>query len=421
MRQPLIRLRTLGSVELRSPDNRVLDAVLAQPKRVALLIYLAAARPTGFHRRDRLLALFWPELDESRARDALNQALRFLRQSLGSDVLTTRGADEVGVDAERVWCDAVAFRAAVDRGQPAEALELYHGDFLDGFFAEEASGFAEWVEGERAALRELGARGARQLAEQHDGQGAHTVAVGWGRKAVDLAPDDERAFRRLLGLLERAGDRAGAMQAYDDFAHRLRAEYGAVPAAETRAIIDRMRQASGMPAVAVDTPPEARVLSPDILPVRRNLEPVGTESLGAGASLANGRYIIESVLGVGGMATVYLARDVRHERRVAVKILQPQIAAATGTKGLLREIRIAASLQHPHIVPLFDSGESNGQVFYVMPYIAGESLRERLHRDRTMSVDAALRIARDIADALAHAHRRGIVHRDIKPDNVLLS
>src|SRR5687767_10825341 len=138
-RRRLIRLSTLGSVDLRAPEDRVLDAVLAQPKRVALLVYLAAARPTGFHRRDRLLALFWPELDESRARDALNQALRFLRQSLGSDVLTTRGADEVGVDAERVWCDAVAFRAAVDRGQPAEALELYHGDFLDGFFAEEAS------------------------------------------------------------------------------------------------------------------------------------------------------------------------------------------------------------------------------------------------------------------------------------------
>ena len=222
----MIRLRTLGSVELRAPDNRVLDAVLAQPKRVALLVYLAAARPAGFSStRSSARAFLAGARRATRARCA-EPGASFLTPSLGPDVLTTRGTDEVGVDAERVWCDAVAFRTAVDRGQPAEALELYHGDFLDGFFAEEASGFAEWVEGERAALRELGARGARQLAELHDGQGAHTVAVGWGRKAAELAPDDERAFRRLLGLLERAGDRAGAMQAYDDFAHRLRAEYG---------------------------------------------------------------------------------------------------------------------------------------------------------------------------------------------------
>jgi len=151
-------------VELRAPDNRVLDAVLAQPKRVALLVYLATARPVGFHRRDRLVALFWPELDDARARDALSQALRFLRQSLGSEVIVTRGADEIGVDAAQLWCDATAFRAAIDSGQPGDAVRLYDGDFLDGFFAEEASGFTEWVEAERASLREVAARGARKLA-----------------------------------------------------------------------------------------------------------------------------------------------------------------------------------------------------------------------------------------------------------------
>jgi serine/threonine protein kinase/DNA-binding SARP family transcriptional activator len=438
----VIRLSTLGAVDLRAPDERALDGVLAQPKRVALLVYLAAARPAGFHRRDRLIALFWPELDDARARDALSQALRFLRQALGAKAILTRGVDEVGIDHGVVWCDAVAFRTALEEGRPVDALGLYRGDFLDGVFVEEAGGFEDWIESERAALRELAARGARQLAEQHDSHGAHTIAVGWGRRAVELAPDDERAFRRLLGLLERAGDRSGALQAYDDFARRLRSEYGADPAAETTALADAIRRASRMPvpapsAVAVRPPdvqpaareaPPARDASLDVPPISRDqwaeVERRLRESvdvLSVGSSLADGRYVIEGVLGSGGMATVYLAHDVRHERRVAVKVLRPEIASAVGTNGLLREIRIAASLQDPHIVPLFDSGESDGHVFYVMPHIAGESLRARLKREPIVPVDVALRIARDVADALAHAHRRGIVHRDIKPDNILLS
>jgi serine/threonine protein kinase/DNA-binding SARP family transcriptional activator/tetratricopeptide (TPR) repeat protein len=422
-RPSLVRLSTLGSVDLRAPDDRVLGGVLSQPKRVALLIYLAVARPAGFHRRDRLVALFWPELDDTRARDALNQALRFLRQALGSEMVLTRGGDEVGIDAAHLWCDAVAFRDAIGDHRALEALQLYRGDFLDGVFVEDAAAFEEWAESERAGLREMAAHGARQLAEHHDGEGAHTVAVGWGRRAVELAPDDERAFRRLLGLLGRAGDRAGALQAYDSFARRLRVEYGAEPAAETQAMVDAIRRGQHSPTVAVATPPEPELLSPSVPQAtpRAPVEAGAGAPLEVGSSLSNGHYVIEGVLGAGGMATVYLARDVRHDRRVAVKVLHPEIAAAVGTAGLLREIRIAANLQHPHIVPLFDSGDSDGHVFYVMPCVAGESLRARMHREPVLPLEMALRIARDVADALAYAHRRGIVHRDIKPDNILLS
>ena len=410
-------------MELRAPDNRVLDAVLAQPERVALLVYLAVARPVGFHRRDRLLALFWPELDDATARDALSEALHFLRQSLGSEVILTRSADEIGVDAARLWCDATAFRAALDRGQPDDALRLYEGDFLHRFLAEESGGFTAWVESERASLREVAARGARKLAEMHGDRGDHTSAVAWGRRSAELTPDDERAFRRLLGFLDGAGDHAGALQAYEAFAGRLRAEHGAEPAAETRAIIDAIRReaASTVLAPTAGTPPGRVLLSPNVQwPAAQHGAP-GSEAFGAGVSLADGRYIIERVLGVGGMATVYLARDVRHQRQVAVKVLKPSVAPAVDAEGLLREIRIAANLQHPHIVPLFDSGESGGRVFYVMPYVVGESLGARLRRDPSMPIDLALRIGRHIARALAYAHAQGIVHRDIKPDNVLLS
>jgi hypothetical protein len=133
------------------------------------------------------------------------------------------------------------------------------------------------------------------------------------------------------------------------------------------------------------------------------------------------RYRIVRELGRGGMAIVYVARDLRHERDVAVKVVRPELAAALGRARFLREIEIAAQLRHPHIVPLYDSGESDGVLYYVMPYEAGHSLRERLVRDGPLPVDDVVFILRDVSDALAYAHQHGIVHRDIKPDNVLLS
>jgi serine/threonine-protein kinase len=132
------------------------------------------------------------------------------------------------------------------------------------------------------------------------------------------------------------------------------------------------------------------------------------------------RYRIEQHLGAGGMATVYLAQDVRHDRKVAIKVLHPDLGAAIGAERFLAEIRTTARLQHPHILPLLDSGGSDGLLFYVMPYVSGETLRRRLERERQLSVDEAVRIAREVADALHYAHSAGIIHRDIKPENILI-
>jgi serine/threonine-protein kinase len=132
-------------------------------------------------------------------------------------------------------------------------------------------------------------------------------------------------------------------------------------------------------------------------------------------------YELERELGRGGMATVYLGRDLRHERFVAIKVLHPTIAAAVGAERFLREIRIAAHLQHPHILPVFDSGECAGRLWYAMPYVEGESLRDRLCREGALPLGTALRLARDVAEALDYAHRHGVVHRDIKPENILLA
>ena len=132
------------------------------------------------------------------------------------------------------------------------------------------------------------------------------------------------------------------------------------------------------------------------------------------------RYRIERELGHGGMGIVLLAHDLKHDRPVAIKVLRPDVAQTVSADRFLREIRIAAQLQHPNVLALIDSGEVNGITYFVMPYVPGESLRERLDREKQLSIDDALQIAREVADALAYAHEHGVIHRDIKPENILL-
>jgi len=137
------------------------------------------------------------------------------------------------------------------------------------------------------------------------------------------------------------------------------------------------------------------------------------------AALAD-RYRIERELGAGGMATVYLAADLKHDRKVAIKVLKPELAAVLGAERFVQEIKTTAALSHPHILPLFDSGEAGGFLYYVMPYIQGETIRDRLNRETQLGIDEAVKIATEVADALDYAHRNGVIHRDIKPENILL-
>ena len=133
------------------------------------------------------------------------------------------------------------------------------------------------------------------------------------------------------------------------------------------------------------------------------------------------RYLLERQLGRGGMATVYLARDLKHDRQVALKVMHQELASSVGPERFLREIRTMAHLERPHILPLLDSGEAAGQLWYTMPYVRGESLRDRLHREVQLPVDTALDLTRQLASALDYAHRDGVVHRDLKPENILLA
>jgi DNA-binding SARP family transcriptional activator len=238
----MIELQTLGGLNLRDADGRELRPILAQPKRLALLVYLSLNTLQGFRRRDTMLALFWPELDDEHARGALRQAVRFLRGALGPEVLINRGDEEIGVNPEIIRCDAVAFDLAYEASDWARALEVYRGDLLSGVFIADASPeFERWLEEERERLRRQAAAAAWRLVEVAERAGDPVTAAPWARRAVELLPDDEAGVRRLIRILDRRGDRAGALSVYEAFRKRLAAEYEAVPSPETEALLVAVR------------------------------------------------------------------------------------------------------------------------------------------------------------------------------------
>jgi TolB-like protein/DNA-binding SARP family transcriptional activator len=237
----MIEFRLLGTLHLTDAEGREVEGLLTRSRRLALLAYLAAATPRGLHRRDTLLALFWPELDQEHARAALRQALHVVRGALGSDVVVTRGDEEIELDFDRLWCDVVAFDDAVAWGRFGEALDCYQGHLLEGFFIPGAAEFERWLERERARLQQAASRSAQALVERSEAAGDLRAALEWARQAAQLAPHEEGPLRQLVTLLDRLGDRAGAVAAYEEFAKQLGVDLEAEPAAETKALLAAVR------------------------------------------------------------------------------------------------------------------------------------------------------------------------------------
>ncbi len=321
-------LLTLGRVRLASDGSAETAPPPAQPKRVALLAYLALMTGRAPLRRDLLLALFWPELGEEEGRRALRQALHYLRRSVGEDVLVTSG-DELGVRESALRCDAVEFERLADSGQPAEALALYRGDFLDGFHVPEVSAeYEEWVERTRARLRRRAAAAAQTAAAAAEQAGDGERAVEWGRRGCELEPDQEAGWRRLMVLQERLGDGAGALRTYDELAQRLRREFDADPAPETAQLAGAIR-ASSRPAAE----PVAPSQEPEATPLAIQPAPIPTGSKPAGPSR---RFILTglAVVLLGGGAFAAFQRAA--ERRDA-----PPLVAAGGALAPADRILVA--------------------------------------------------------------------------------
>jgi DNA-binding SARP family transcriptional activator/tetratricopeptide (TPR) repeat protein/TolB-like protein len=262
----MIRLRTLGTTGLTDASGEELGGVLRQPKRFALLAYLALKRPLGLHRRDTLLPLFWPELDTDRARAALRQSLYKLRRHLPPGVLVTRGDEEVGVEPG-IWCDVWAFEAALAAGRPEDALPLYGGELMEGFHLPDvAPELGYWLESKRQRLRGLAVAGAWELAMRAQAADDLDGIRQWATQAVGLAPLDEDGARRLILMLDSAGDRAGAVAAYEQWARRLQSELEVDPAPETVALVESIRQRSEPRRVLHRDPTVRRSLPRKLVP-----------------------------------------------------------------------------------------------------------------------------------------------------------
>jgi DNA-binding SARP family transcriptional activator len=273
----MLEFRTLGKLDLWGEDGQRIESVLPHSKRLSLLAYLCVSHPPRLHRRDTLIALFWPELDDAHARGALRQELSRLRHALGRDVILGEGSEAVGVDAARLWCDAAAFQAALHAGELSSALGLFGGEFLPGLHVDGGE-FDRWLDGARDSLRRGAVDAARSLSAEAEVVGDLARAVDGARRLTELAPYDETGWQRLIMLLDLCGDRAGALTAYDDLTTRLKAELELEPSPETRALRERIRTRieafagtaspsvrTGLPAAA---PAPPVVLPPGMVAVR---------------------------------------------------------------------------------------------------------------------------------------------------------
>lgn len=268
----MIRFHFFGSLDLRREDGTEVRSVLAQPKRTALLAYLAAQPQGEYVRRDALVAVLWPEMEDARARRALTKSLHFLRQSLGEGVIITRGEEDVGLDPGRFWSDVLSFREALADERFEEALQLAsRGEPGAAFHLGDAPGFERWLDAERDRVRRGIQSAALTLSLRAQESGDLEGAVQWAHRILDADPLQEPATRRLMEFLDASGDRAGALALYERFSSLLQDELGAEPGPETRQAAERIRvreeSVVGLPPVA--PAPRSSVLPGAVAPSGR--------------------------------------------------------------------------------------------------------------------------------------------------------
>lgn len=344
----MFELTLLGLHAVRGPDGRELPSLAAQPKRFALLAYLAIAGGEGYHRRDSLAAMFWPDLDQFAARRALRNTLYHLRVALGDGVIVARGDDAVSIDGAALTCDVNKLSDAVHAGRYDEAIEWYRGELLAGIhFANSGQAFEEWLSHERREVGALVMRALRGLVEREESSGNLTAATYWAQRACTIAPDDEGWLRRAMSLLHAGGETAGALRLYETCARRLATEFDAAPSAETNALAARIRSGGETASARVEPVPQP---TPDV------------DSPQAYAPRAEASLVVPPS---DAAVAVPAARRIAPWKRASL------LATALGAAGVLAALGAhAASARHPTapaqrtrvFVAVFDNRTGNAQL-----------------------------------------------------------
>ncbi|HEX8212306.1 MAG TPA: protein kinase [Longimicrobium sp.] len=392
-----VRIYTLGRLSLER-EGAPVRSVAAQPRRLALLAALAAAGPRGMA-REKLAGLLWPRHSSNAL---LNESVFVLRGTLGKDAIVTAG-DSLHLDPGVAWADVAAFDAAMAEGRFAQAVELYAGPFVDGFYVRDAPEFERWAAEARDHREREAGRAMEALAGERAAAGDLAGCAEWWRRRARHDAYSVRVALACVDALADAGEPVLAVRFAADFTERVRRELGVEP---ERSVLGHARARAGAGASAHDAPP-----------------PAGPERTAAGGGELEGLgadFEVSGPIGEGSVARVYLARERALRRAVAVKVLLPHLARdETARARFEREAIAAAAIHHPHVAPVYRTGRlACGAPYLVMPYFHGGSLESRLQAGAFDPAEAR-RYLGQIAAGLAAAHAMGTVHRDVRPANIL--
>ncbi|HKG95162.1 MAG TPA: protein kinase [Gemmatimonadaceae bacterium] len=414
----VLRLTTLGGLALLE-DGRAHAGPASQRRRLALLTLVAAAGRRGIS-RDKLVANLWPDAESEAGRHSLHQAMHALRRALGSDELFV-GTAALQLNPAVLTSDVAEFEEAVERGSHEQAARLYGGPFLDGFRLGAGEGsdvFERWQEGERARRAREYAGALEALAGAAAARGDHVAAAQWWRRLATAEPLSTRAALGLVEALVASGDRAGALHFATLHASLVRQELDAEPDAAVERWIARLR--SGAPVAptaagaAAAPPPSAGRSAPAAAPGAGEADEL-TRALGA-------RYRIGAKSGESTMVVTYAAHDRRDARPVELHVLRARLGAPAARSRVLGVLERLGALSDPRVAAPRDCGAAGDVVYFATdPVEDGETLRDRLTRERQLPVADAVAIAADVAGALAYAHERGVRHGDLRPKHLRLT
>lgn len=404
-----VRLTTLGTPRVLLGEEE-LTSLPRKPVSFGLLVFLAVEREAT---RDRLVSVFWPEKSEDKARGSLSQTLYELKQVLGDGWVDPTGAT-LRVEDE-FWVDCLEFAERARAGLHAEAIELYQGPFLDGVYLAQTNPFQEWVDGHRARFgRRYRASADTNIMEcRNRGDLDQGLRRAW--EWVEMDSLDDGAQQWVIQLLAESGSRSEALAQFDRYAEMLDRELGLEPLDETLDLVDRIRAGDSRP----------------VLPPSELTPPPEPEQLEPGVTLEEIHPLVESEvprdlevlrpIGDGNVAEVFLGREPHLKRLVAVKILKPHLLSdPRALKRFEREAQAAANINHDNVCTVLRVGTlPDGRPFLVSPFVKGATLGQRLKAEGRLGPAEVRRVLREMASALAAAHRIGILHRDVRPDNVL--
>jgi DNA-binding SARP family transcriptional activator/tRNA A-37 threonylcarbamoyl transferase component Bud32 len=395
------RLLTLGRLALEI-DGEIARGPVAQRRRLALLALLASAREAGLS-REKIVGLLWAEHSPANARRILSEAIYVVRRAVG-EVIVAGGLDDLQLDSALLRSDVAEFRYARAQGRLDEAAELYVGDFLEGFRLDDAAPFERWADGERSRLRSEFAAILEKIAEQASSAGRLDEAVHrWQR----LAAHDPYNARFAMGLMEAmtaAGEPTSAIRHAAVHATLMREELELPSDSAVEALAERIKADLGT--------------RPQPLRAARAAPQSGDEI--DRVSSIQGLQILRA-LGQGRSAEVLLARDTTLGRLVAVKRLRPELVQdPTARSRFEREMRTIARIDHPNVAAIYQVGQlPDGSPYFVLPYIESGTLEDRLHAIGRLDATDTRVVLRQLASALAAAHRKGVIHRDVRPANIL--